>query len=240
MLAAMSEGSAGEESSQVLVVDDDDSVRVLVRKVLSRFGYTIREAANGLEAIHSITTNPPDIVLLDLTLPDMDGTEVLERLRKTTALPVIVVSARQEEQDRILGLDLGADDYLTKPFSIGELEARVRAVLRRAAGVVEATRRSQVGNLVIDREERVATVGDTRLTLSRREFDLLALLASRPGRVFSREEILNAAWGSRDNWQDPATVTEHVRRLRIKLAEVDHCTCVIESERGVGYRIVAS
>jgi DNA-binding response OmpR family regulator len=240
MLAAMSEGSAGEESSQVLVVDDDESVRVLVRKVLSRFGYTIREAANGLEAIHSITTNPPDIVLLDLTLPDMDGTEVLERLRKTTALPVIVVSARQEEQDRILGLDLGADDYLTKPFSIGELEARVRAVLRRAAGVVEATRRSQVGNLVIDREERVATVGDTRLTLSRREFDLLALLASRPGRVFSREEILNAAWGSRDNWQDPATVTEHVRRLRIKLAEVDHCTCVIESERGVGYRIVAS
>ncbi len=236
----MSEGSAGEESSQVLVVDDDESVRVLVRKVLSRFGYTIREAANGLEAIHSITTNPPDIVLLDLTLPDMDGTEVLERLRKTTALPVIVVSARQEEQDRILGLDLGADDYLTKPFSIGELEARVRAVLRRAAGVVEATRRSQVGNLVIDREERVATVGDTRLTLSRREFDLLALLASRPGRVFSREEILNAAWGSRDNWQDPATVTEHVRRLRIKLAEVDHCTCVIESERGVGYRIVAS
>ncbi len=227
-----------ESSASVLVVDDDESVRLLVRKVLSRFGYEIREAATGLDALHSITTLPPDIVLLDLTLPDVDGTEVLEKLRHSTAIPVIVVSGRDDERDRILGLDLGADDYLTKPFSIGELEARVRAVLRRVGGVTDSAKQSSVGNLVVDRDGRTVTVGDKKVALSRREFDLLALLATRPGRVFTREEILNSAWGSRDEWQDPATVTEHVRRLRLKLAESGNCTCAIESERGVGYKIV--
>jgi len=224
----------------VLVADDDDSVRLLVRKVLSRFGYEITEAANGLDALHEVSTTPPDIILLDLTLPDMDGTEVLEKLRRTTQIPVIVVSGRDEERDRILGLDLGADDYLTKPFSIGELEARVRAVLRRAGGGTDSDKSIQIGNLIIDREGRTVTVAGEAIQLSRREFDLLALLAAKPGRVFSREEILNGAWGSKDEWQDPATVTEHVRRLRIKLSENGKCDCSIEAERGVGYKILTS
>lgn len=236
----MADGTDSATTSAVLVVDDDESVRVLVRRVLSRFGYEIREAQCGLDALHAIATNPPDIVLLDLTLPDMDGTEVLEKVRETTALPVIVVSGRQEERDRILGLDLGADDYLTKPFSIGELEARVRAVLRRSGAAVDSSKRLEIGNLVVDRDGRTASVDGRRIALSRREFDLLALLASKPGRVFSREEILNRAWGSRDEWQDPATVTEHVRRLRMKLTEAGGCTCSIESERGVGYKIVVA
>ncbi len=223
---------------RVLVADDDDSVRLLVRKVLSRFGYQILEAASGLEALHAISSDLPDIVLLDLTLPDMDGTEVLEKLRTTTQVPVIVISGRDEERDRILGLDLGADDYLTKPFSIAELEARVRAVMRRTGSSMETDSVSQIGNLIVDREKRVAEIEGAAIQLSRREFDLLALLATKPGRVFSREEILNSAWGSKDEWQDPATVTEHVRRIRLKLSQIPGCTCSIEAERGIGYKII--
>ena len=227
-----------EAKLRVLVADDDESVRLLVRKVLSRFGYDIVEADSGLEALRQVNSELPDIVLLDLTLPDMDGTEVLEKLRATTDIPVIVVSGRDEEQDRILGLDLGADDYLTKPFSIGELEARVRAVMRRRGGGLDQGAVLSVGNLSIDREGRQITVGETEVALSRREFDLIALLATKPGRVFSREEILNGAWGSKDDWQDPATVTEHVRRIRIKLSQVPGCKCSIEAERGIGYKLV--
>jgi two-component system, OmpR family, phosphate regulon response regulator PhoB len=221
--------------NRVLVVDDSYSERGLTRRVLEREGFEVAEAPDGPQALTAVGTAPPDLVLLDLTMAGMSGLEVLARLRRDGDLPVIIVSGRNDESDRVLALELGADDYVTKPFPVRELAARVRSVLRRARPA--AFDGSLVfGDLEIRMAEReIALRGEVVHTTSR-EFDLLAKLASAPRKVFSRGVLLAEVWGSSGDWQDPATVTEHIRRLRHKI-EIDPTQpTFIRTVRGAGYR----
>ncbi|MBV8979712.1 MAG: response regulator transcription factor, partial [Acidimicrobiia bacterium] len=181
----------------------------------------------------------PDLLLVDVDVPDGQGFEVVAQLRRATDAPMIVITARAAETDRIAGLDLGADDYVVKPLSVGELMARVRAVTRRVRpGSAEGGLR--FGDLLIDRRSREVQVGDQRVTLTHREFDLLAYLASSPGQVFSRDQLLNQVWGSSSAWQDSKTVTEHIRRLRQKLSDAVDGTDWIRTVHGVGYAFSGS
>ena len=176
----------------------------------------------------------PDLVVVDVDLPDTDGFDVVRLVRRATDAPLIVITARSAETDRITGLDLGADDYVVKPLSVGELMARVRAVRRRTrAEAAEGGLR--YADLLIDRRSREVRVGDSRVDLTQREFDLLAYLAASPGQVFSRDQLLDQVWGSSSAWQDAKTVTEHVRRLRLKLEVSRNGTDWIRTVHGVGY-----
>jgi DNA-binding response OmpR family regulator len=219
----------------VLVVDDESMVREVVTTYLERDGWRVATAADGATALRMLDTARPDLVVLDLMLPKVDGLSVLAHLRKTTEVPVIVLTARGEEPDRVLGLELGADDYVVKPFSPRELVARVSSVLRRTQPAPSAARIVH-GPLVIDGPSREVTVAGELLPLTAREFDLLAFLAASPRQVFSRGELLERVWDSSAEYQDPSTVTVHIRRLRHKLeAEPDHPRHLV-NVWGVGYR----
>lgn len=221
--------------ARILVADDSAVTRQLIRRALDQEGVEVDEAETGEEAIAAVLARRPDVVLLDISMPQMDGFAVLARLRKTSTLPVILLTARGAEDDRIRGLDLGADDYVVKPFSPGELAARVRSVLRRAradgpVGVLKFQ------GLRIDLAARDVAVRGVRVALTPKEFDLLATLAGAPRQAFSRAQLLRQVWGSQEAWQTPATVTEHVRRLRSKIeADADHPRW-IQTVRRVGYR----
>jgi DNA-binding response OmpR family regulator len=222
----------------VVVAEDDEANRVATGRFFERMGYDVVAAADGPAVLRIVASAPVDLVLLDLGLPGIDGTEVLSSLRRSTEVPVIVCSGRDTEEARIRGLDLGADDYVVKPFSLPELEARVRAVLRR--GTVQAHEETlDFGDLVIDRTSRRVMVGGEPVELTRREFDLLAFLANAPGHVYSREELLEHVWGSTEAWQDRATVTEHIRRVRSKVERDPNRPRWIQTARGVGYRFDA-
>jgi len=215
---------------QILIVDDDDAIAKPLTAGLEREGFDVTRVSNGEDALEAAL---PDLVLLDLRLPGMDGTEVCRRLRARSDVPIIVVTAKGEEVDRVVGLELGADDYIVKPFGFRELLARIRAVMRRAR---PGTDRSQihVGSLEIDVRGRRATMGDQPLNLTTKEFDLLALLASEPGDVVSRQRILREVWDT--EWFGPTkTVDVHVASLRKKLGEPGW----IETVRGIGLRLVA-
>jgi DNA-binding response OmpR family regulator len=216
---------------RVLVVDDDARVRTVVAWQLEAEGYAVGEAADGQTALEAILADPPDLVILDLSLPGLNGLEVLRRVRERAGLPVIVLSGRSGEGDRILGLDLGADDYLVKPFSPGELAARVRSVLRRTGQAVPAPVVDPSG-LRLDPASREVAVDGVGVALTAREFDLLAFLHAHPRQVFSRAQLLEQVWASSPGWQSEATVTEHVHRLRHKLGKR-----FVETVRGVGYRL---
>lgn len=218
----------------LLVVDDDSRVRTVVSWQLEAEGYVVREAADGNAAWQAIVDERPDLVILDLSLPGMSGLELLRRLRDAgDRTPVVVLSGRNGEGDRILGLDLGADDYLVKPFSPGELAARVRSVLRRSgdAGGTRPPADASTG-LRIDPFTREVLLGGEPVPLTAREFDLLAFLAGHPRRVFTRGQLLEQVWASSRGWQSEATVTEHVHRLRHKLGHR-----YLVTVRGVGYRL---
>jgi DNA-binding response OmpR family regulator len=222
---------------RVLVAEDDLDLQGFLRETLEAEGMTVGTASDGTGALLSVGQEPPDIVLLDLDLPDVDGLDVLSAIRRQGDLPVIVLTGRRLENDRIAGLERGADDYVVKPFSARELVARIRTVLRRA----EHTPEVAVGvlthdTLTIDRASREVHVEGRRVELTKREFDLLAFLAANPRRVFSRQELLNEVWGSSEDWQAPATVTEHVRRVRLKLETDPTNPRWIHNIRGVGYR----
>jgi len=215
---------------QILIVEDDDAIAKPLAAGLEREGFDVTRVSNGEDALEAAL---PDLVLLDLRLPGMDGTEVCRRLRARSDVPIIVVTAKGEEVDRVVGLELGADDYIVKPFGFRELLARIRAVMRRAR---PGTDRSQihVGSLEIDVRGRRATMGDQPLNLTTKEFDLLALLASEPGDVVSRQRILREVWDT--EWFGPTkTVDVHVASLRKKLGEPGW----IETVRGIGLRLVA-
>lgn len=220
----------------LLVVDDDARVRTVVCWQLEAEGYLVREAADGTTAWQDIVGHRPDLVVLDLSLPGLSGLDLLRRLRESgDALPVVVLSGRSGEGDRILGLDLGADDYLVKPFSLGELGARVRSVLRRSGGPPVARPPVAIepcSNLRIDPWAREVELDGDHVPLTAREFDLLAFLAAHPRQVFTRAQLLEQVWCSSTSWQKEATVTEHVHRLRHKLGP-EHLVTV----RGVGYRL---
>ena len=236
-------------SRLVLVVDDEPMLRNLLSRLLRMEGYDVVEAGNGEEALDVVAARQPDLVLLDVMMPARDGIDVLGDLRKTSEVPVILVSALGGEADRVLGLKAGADDYVVKPFSAAELSARIESVLRRtpsraalagaaaAAGAGPASaRRLAFDGLVIDLQTREVTVGGETVEMTAKEFDLLAFLAASPRQVFTREQLLRQVWESSSDWQSDATITEHVRRLRRKIEEdPDHPRWIV-TLRGVGYR----
>jgi DNA-binding response OmpR family regulator len=224
-------------ATRVLVVDDEPMVRDVLARYLEKEGYEVDVAEDGEQALDALATQVPDLVLLDLMLPRVDGLEVLRRMRERTPTAVIMLTARGEETDRVVGLELGADDYVTKPFSPREVVARVRAVLRRAStkpstgapGVVTA------GDLEIDGLGRGAQLRGVPIKLTRKEFDLLLLLASNPRRAFTRSELLEEVWDFA--WDgDTSTVTVHVRRLREKIETDPSDPRHLVTVWGVGYR----
>jgi DNA-binding response OmpR family regulator len=224
--------------STVLVVDDEPIVREVVVSYLRREGFTTLEAGDGAEARRLLELGDPGLVVLDLMLPEIDGLQLCRWIRSRSDVPVIMLTARGEETDRIIGLELGADDYVTKPFSPRELAARVRAVLRRADGAVDARdRRLVFGDVEMESATREARRAGEPLALTAKEFDLLWFLASHPRRVFSREQLMARVWGYAAA-VDTGTVTVHVRRLRAKIerdpAHPDH----LQTVWGVGYRLV--
>jgi DNA-binding response OmpR family regulator len=221
--------------TRVLVVDDEPTIREIVVSYLEREGFKTLEAADGNRARELLERDPPDLVVLDLMLPGTDGLELCRWIRSRSRVPVIMLTARGEESDRIVGLELGADDYVTKPFSPRELAARVRTVLRRAEPDAAAEERLSYDGLVIDSSTREVTRGNEPLRLTAREFDLLWFLASHPRRVFAREHLMRRVWGY-SAALDTGTVTVHMRRLREKIEEDPSHPRHLETVWGVGYR----
>ena len=238
---ANTKGAISTSFDGVLVVDDEPMVREVVARYLERDGFRVHEAADGDAAMAWLSNHRPDLVVLDLMLPGVDGLTILRSLRAGNDVPVILLTARAEEVDRILGLELGADDYVVKPFSPRELAARVRTVLRRTARSGrpdndDATQLLDFGRLRIEPSTRDVSVDGHPVELTPKEFDLLVTLARSPRQVFSRRQLLDLVWESTPEYQDAATVTVHVGRLRQKLElEPDHPRW-ITTTWGVGYR----
>ncbi len=224
----------GARTAHVLVVEDDAAIGELIRRALTPDQVEVRVETSGREALSALAQGRVDLVVLDIGLPGMSGLEVLMELRRTSDVPVVLLTGRSDEADRIAGLDLGADDYVVKPFYPGELAARIRSLLRRMRPV--DADRVEVADLAVDGGTREATIGGAPVELTTKEFDLLAFLARTPRRVFTREELLREVWLSSSAWQDPATVTEHVRRVRNKLAAGGSGVRIV-TVRGVGYRL---
>ena len=221
----------------VLVVDDEPIVREVVIRYLEREGYRTLEAEDGEVARDVLARSSPDLVVLDVMLPGADGLELCRWIRSTSELPVIMLTARGEEADRIVGLELGADDYVTKPFSPRELAARVKTVLRRSDRVVASVDRLEFGDVVLEQASREVRRGGVDVRLTAREFDLLWFLASHPRRVFSRDQLMAGVWGYTAAL-DTGTVTVHVRRLREKIEADPSAPKYLETVWGVGYRLV--
>jgi DNA-binding response OmpR family regulator len=219
----------------ILVVDDEPMVREVVTRYLERDGFHVETAEDGRQALAQCESLRPDLVVLDVMLPEVDGLAVLRELRAASDVPVILLTARDDETDRVLGLELGADDYVIKPFSPREVAARVKSVLRRARPPTVAERLIY-DDLVLDLSTREVAVGDRLVELTPKEFELLWFLASQPRQVFSRGQLLQHVWDSSAEWQDPATVTVHIGRLRTKLEDDPHRPRRIVTVWGVGYR----
>ncbi len=237
-----------DEATRILVVEDDESYREALELGLRAEGYSVEVAADGPEGLRLFTEDPPDIVLLDVVLPGMPGTEVCRTMRARAPVPVIMVSALGSEVDVVVGLEVGAADYVTKPFHLRELVARIQAVLRRVVpppGYGEVSRSSAettsvtVGCVVVDLGRRVVTVGGAAVYLSRREFDLLACLVSPVGQVWTRDELIDRLWAGRD-LADTRTLDTHVRRLRMKLEPDPARPRYLRTVRGVGFRFDAA
>lgn len=224
---------------KILVVEDDPKIQKIIVQSLLKEGYLVFACSNGLEALEKARSENPDLVILDLRLPEIDGLEICRRLRKTGSVPIIIVSARGEEADKVAGFTLGADDYVTKPFSPTELLLRVNAVLRRVKERSETEQdRVCVRGLSIDRSCRSVELNGKPVELTAREFDLLWILATHPNRVFSRLQLLDLVW--KDELEaDPATVTVLIRRLRQKLENKPDNPEIIKTVWGVGYKFQA-
>ncbi|HHV61657.1 MAG TPA: response regulator transcription factor [Firmicutes bacterium] len=226
-------------SARVLIVDDEPSIVELVKFNLEKEGFTCTGAYDGESALETVRREKPDLVILDVMLPKKDGFEICKILRQETQIPIIMLTAKDTEVDKILGLELGADDYITKPFSPRELVARVRAVLRRlgkGAGDSGYSNYLQVGDLTLDEARHEASVGGRKLDLTPKEFELLRLLMSNRGRVMTRDFLLETLWGY-EYYGDTRTVDVHIRRLRQKLGDDPAMPRYIETVHGVGYKI---
>ncbi|MFG1998089.1 response regulator [Spirillospora sp. NPDC048911] len=223
-----------DTTGRILVVDDDVTVAEVVARYLLRDGHQVECVADGLEALRRAQGDPFDLIVLDLMLPGMGGLEVCRRLRATSPVPVVMLTALGEETDRLVGLETGADDYVTKPFSPRELALRVRSVLRRARLVPAGTEVLRDGDLVVDVSAHEARRGDDHLSLTAREFDLLAFLLRHPRQAFGRDHLLQQVWGW--SFGDSSTVTVHVRRLREKIEDDPTVPRRIVTVWGVGYR----
>ncbi len=222
-----------------MVVDDEESIQRLLAYPLEREGYRIVQARDGEEALRRFGEEDVDLVVLDVMLPRLDGLEVCKRLRSQSNVPIIMLTARDDELDKVLGLELGADDYITKPFSIREFRSRVRALLRRAAAPRAGERDQEevidVGELRIDVPRRTVEVRGQEVQLTFVEFELLRILASNPGRVYTRQMLLEGLWGGSE-YREPRTIDVHVRHLREKLERDAREPELIFTVRGVGYR----
>ena len=231
--------ATGSRTARVLVVEDEADVAEMIRYNLGKEGYEVRVATTGTDALRQAKETRFDVILLDIMVPQLNGWEICRRLkldRETQAVPVIMVTGRVEEGDKVLGFEMGADDYVTKPFSPRELVARVRAVSRRGrAGEDPAGQPLRAGDLEIDRQRFEVKMKGRLVELTRKEFDLLAALVRTPGRVFGREELLDLVWGQ-DGFVEPRTVDVHVARLRAKFIAARAPEPGIETVRGVGYR----
>ena len=226
------------DSSTILLVDDEESIQKLLAYPLEREGYRVLQARDGQEALTRFASEHVDLVVLDIMLPKLDGLEVCKRLRAESEVPIIMLTARDDELDKVLGLELGADDYITKPFSIREFRSRVRALLRRASVSRQVDGGGDVisaEGLTIDLARRAVEIRGERVQLTYVEFELLRILASHPGRVYSRRMLLEALWGGAD-YREPRTSDVHVRHLREKLERDPADPEYILTVRGVGYR----
>ncbi|HEX5561350.1 MAG TPA: response regulator transcription factor [Nocardioidaceae bacterium] len=222
--------------SVILLVEDDGAIRSAVSRALSDRGHAVECRATGMQGLQAVIDGTPDIVLLDLGLPDVDGAQVLTMLRAVSQVPVIVVTARDDDKSVVQALDAGADDFVVKPFGADHLEARIRAVLRRS-GAERSDEPTVVGGLVVDPQRRTASLDGTLLDLSRKEFDLLAALAARPGQVVSRRELLADVW-QRPYGGGDRTLDVHISWLRRKLGETAAKPRYLQVVRGVGVRLV--
>ena len=225
-------------AATILLVDDEESIQKLLTYPLEREGYRVIQARDGEEALRRFAELPIDLVVLDVMLPKLDGLEVCRRLRTTSTVPIMMLTARDDEVDKVLGLELGADDYITKPFSIREFRSRVRALLRRASAPRQLGHEPdtiELDGLTIDPARRTVDIGGRPVQLTYVEFELLRALAARPGRVFTRQALLEAVWGGSD-YRDPRTIDVHVRHLREKLERDPSDPEILLTVRGVGYR----
>jgi two-component system response regulator ResD len=228
-----------EPRRRVLIVEDEANIREVITQYLTLEGFVVLQAANGVEALRLAASQPPDLVVLDLMLPGIDGLEVCRRMRAQSAVPILMLTARGEESDKLTGFALGADDYITKPFSPRELVVRVRAIMRRVAAtrvpamVLDGALR--LGALVVQPQLRTVERDGTPLDLTAKEFDLLFFLASRPGQVFTRQQLLDNVWDY-DYFGDASTVTVHIRRLREKVELDPARPRHVKTVWGVGYK----
>ncbi len=219
----------------ILVVDDKANVRTLVRDYLTEQGFHVSTADNGQNALYAARYDKPDLILLDIMMPEMDGYEFIRAYRKESDVPVILLTAKLEESDKVIGLELGADDYITKPFGMRELVARVNTVLRRAGKTPQPSKVLRAADIVLDQETHSVAVGDRDVRLTPSEFDLLAILMASPGRVYSRLELLDALQGT--TFEGIArTIDQHIRNLRGKIEKDPSQPRYIETVFGVGYR----
>ncbi|MCR6484061.1 response regulator transcription factor [Amycolatopsis sp. OK19-0408] len=225
-----------DQAGRVLVVDDDETVRDVVRRYLEVAGFTVDQAGDGGEGLAQFAAHEPDLVVLDVMMPGINGLEVCKRLRQVSQVPIVMLTALGEEENRIAGLQLGADDYVTKPFSPKELALRVASVLRRARMPRPEPAAAELadGNLRLQMTARTATLAGRELPLTTREFDLLAFFLSHPGVAYSRADLLEKVWGW--DFGDQSTVTVHVRRLREKIERDPAKPARVATVWGVGYR----
>ncbi|MEZ4517790.1 MAG: response regulator transcription factor [Chloroflexota bacterium] len=223
----------------ILVTDDVDSLRTLLKTYLTEEGFRVVTAANGREALLIARQEKPDLIILDLMMPELGGYEFMHAYASEGDAPIIILTARVDEGDRVLGLELGADDYVTKPFSMRELTARIRAVLRRAEKAQNSSAILRAGDLAMDRESRVVSVGEKNVDLTPSEFDLLATFLGAPGRVFSRLELLERLQGDAYEGYE-RTIDVHIRNLRTKIEPDPRNPHYVETVYGVGYRLVAA
>jgi len=221
-------------NQRVLVVDDETSIRRYLRAALGAQGLTVYESATGLEAINAVLTHRPDIIILDLGLPDIDGIEVTRRLREWSQIPIIILSVREDEQDKIAALDAGADDYLTKPFGTGELLARMRVALRKKPSTLNEPV-FQADGLMLDFSRRVVMVNEKEIQLTPTEYDLLKTLVNHAGKVITHRQLLRQVWG--DGYEDMHILRVNISNLRGKLEPDPSRPTYIHTEPGVGYRL---
>lgn len=222
-------------TKKILVVDDEERLRTLLQSYLQQEGFEVVTATDGREALFMTRQEQPDLIILDLMMPEMDGFGFMHAYNKEASTPIIILTAKLEEQEKVLGLELGADDYVTKPFSLRELTARVRAVLRRTGQVPPAPEQLRAADVVLDRATRLVQVGKQRVDLTPSEFDLLAALMANPGRAFTRAELLDRVQGMAYEGYE-RTIDVHVRNLRAKMEEDSRHPRYIETVFGIGYR----
>jgi two-component system OmpR family response regulator len=223
---------------KVLIADDEPNIREVISFALERAGFATATARNGSEALQQFRRGPLDLIILDVGMPEMDGLEVCRQIRKSSEVPILFLSARDEEIDRVLGLEIGGDDYVTKPFSARELIARVNVILKRARGGEKRLPALSHGSVRLDAARHATWFGETAITLTALEFEILTALLARPEVVFSREQIMQAAYGA-GTYVSDRTIDSHIRNLRAKFAEAG-CASIVETVHGVGFRLGAA